>query len=356
MRQTKDRRATVGQGKTRANAPAMGTRTGTGEPRASLYDEVTNRIIVELEAGRFPWVQPWSSTTASPGLPRNATTGRRYSGVNILLLWGAVIERGYPSQGWLTFRQALDAGGAVRKGERGTTIVYADRFIPTSERSRAESAGDGGGDAASLGGNDDRQSRAIPFLKRFTVFNVAQIDGLPARFVTDAPRLPERELIPVAEALITATRADFRIGGAKAFYAPGADYVQVPPQPAFRHQIDYYRTALHELGHWTGHASRLARDLSHAFGSADYAREELCAELASAYICAALGIVPTVRHADYLASWLDVLRQDHRAIFRAASAASRAADYLLAFQSSDTGSGDATAPDPQGARDTVLAA
>ncbi len=288
------------------------------QPRVSLYAEVTARIIAELEAGRFPWVQPWSSITAAPGLPCNAVTGRRYSGINILLLWGAVIERGYASQGWLTFRQALDAGGSVRKGERGTTVVYADRFTPENERERARSDGD--------------DPRSIPFLKRFTLFNIDQCDGLPERLAAAAPPLPERETMPVAEALITATGADFRIGGAKAYYAPGADYVQVPPQPAFHHQIDYYRTALHELGHWTGHHSRLGRDQSHPFGSAEYAREELCAELASAYLCAALGIVPTVRHADYLASWLEVLRADPRAIFRAASHASRAADYLLSFQ------------------------
>jgi antirestriction protein ArdC len=291
---------------------------GEEQPRVSLYAEVTARIIAELEAGRFPWVQPWSSSTAAPGLPCNAVTGRRYSGINILLLWGAVIEGGYASQGWLTFRQALDAGGCVRKGERGTTVVYADRFTPENERERARSDGD--------------DPRSIPFLKRFTLFNIDQCDGLPERLAVAAPPLPERETMPVAEALIVACRADFRIGGAKAFYAPGADYVQVPPQPAFHHQIDYYRTALHELGHWTGHPSRLGRDQSHPFGSPDYAREELCAELASAYLCAALGIVPTVRHADYLASWLEVLRADPRAIFRAASHASRAADYLLAFQ------------------------
>ena len=295
-------------------------RSGAGgeQPRVPLYAEVTARIIAELEAARFPWVQPWSSTTAAPGLPCNAVTGRRYSGINILLLWGAVIERDYASQGWLTFAQTLDAGGCVRKGERGVTVVYADRFTPENERERARSAGD--------------DPRTIHFLKRFTLFNIDQCDGLPERLAIAAPPLPERETMPVAEALIAACRADFRIGGAKAFYAPGADYVQVPPQPAFHHQIDYYRTALHELGHWTGHHSRLAREQSHAFGSPDYAREELCAELASAYLCAALGIVPTVRHADYLASWLEVLRADPRAIFRAASHASRAADYLLAFQ------------------------
>ena len=292
---------------------------GGREPRASLYDEVTGRIVTELEAGRFPWVQPWDGAAAVPGLPRNAGSGRAYSGINVLILWGSGLMRGYPSQGWLTFRQALEAGGCVRKGEHGVGVVYADRFTPEAEKERA--AVEGGA------------ARAVPFLKRFTVFNVAQCDGLPERMVAGAAPLPPRELVPVAEALISASGADFRIGGGEAFYSPGGDYVQVPPQPAFRHQIDYYRTALHELGHWTGHASRLGRDLSNPFGSAGYAREELVAELASAFLCAALGIQPTVRHADYLGSWLAVLRADNRAIFRAASLASKAADYLLAFQS-----------------------
>jgi antirestriction protein ArdC len=147
----------------------------------------------------------------------------------------------------------------------------------------------------------------------------------------DPTPLPPCEQHEAAEALIAASGADFRIGGARAFYDVGGDYVQVPPQPAFAHQIDFYRTALHELGHWTGNKARLARDQPGRFGSALYAREELCAELASAYLCAALGIVPTVRHADYLVSWLNVLRADNRAIFKAASQASKAADFLLAF-------------------------
>ena len=311
-------RTGAAKGRARGGRGARGARAGAEQPRVSLYAEVTARIIAELEAGRFPWVQPWNSATAAPGLPCNAVSGRRYSGINILLLWGAVIERGHASQGWLTFAQALGAGGCVRKGERGVTVVYADRFTPGQERERAQSEGD--------------DPRTIPFLKRFNLFNIDQCNGLPERLAVAAPPLPERETTPVAEALIEATGADFRIGGAKAYYAPGADYVQVPPQPAFQHQIDYYRTALHELGHWTGHHSRLGRDQSHAFGSPDYAREELCAELASAYLCAALGIVPTVRHADYLASWLEVLRADPRAIYPAASHASRAAHYLLASQ------------------------
>jgi antirestriction protein ArdC len=288
-------------------------------PRVSLYEEVTATIIAQLEAGVFPWVQPWSASAAGLGLPRNALSGRPYSGINVLILWGAVIQGGYPSQDWLTFRQALAAGGSVRKGERGRTVFYADRFTPKSEQEQERNRGDA--DAV----------RSIPFLKRFTVFNVAQCEGLPERFSAAPAPLPERQPHEDAEALIAATGADFRIGGAEAYYSPALDFVQVPPQPAFTYQIDFYRTALHELGHWTGHPSRLDRDQKGGFGTPAYAREELCAELASAFLCAALGIVPTVRHADYLANWLAVLRADNRAIFKAASQASKAADYLLAF-------------------------
>ncbi|CAN5319274.1 zincin-like metallopeptidase domain-containing protein [soil metagenome] len=284
--------------------------------RASLYDEVTARIISELEAGRVPWVQPWGKTGTGPGLPRNALTARSYSGVNVLILWGAVIEQGWPSQSWLTFRQAIEAGGCVRKGERGTTVVYADRFIPEAERARAVETG---GDA-----------KAIPFLKRFTVFNVAQCEGLRPGLAADPAPLPERQIVPVAESVIAASGVDFIVRGDRAFYVPSLDFVQVPPQPAFFEQINYYRTCLHELTHATGHVSRLGRNLTNSFGGKDYAREELIAEMGSAFLCAALGIEPTVRHADYLASWLEVLREDSRAIFRAASAASKAADWLLA--------------------------
>jgi antirestriction protein ArdC len=288
-----------------------------GEPSRDIYAEVTAKIIHELEQGRLPWVQPWGRTgIANPSLPRNALTSRSYSGVNVLILWGEVIEAGYPSQSWLTFRQALEAGGNVRKGEHGTTVVYADRFTPEKEKERARQTGE--------------QARAVPFLKRFTVFNVAQCEGLRPGLAADPAPLPEREIVPVAEDVIAASGVDFRIGGDRAFYAPSEDYVQVPPQPAFFEQINFYRTALHELTHATGHASRLDRKLVTQFGTKDYAREELVAEMGSAFLCAALGIVPTVRHADYLASWLDVLREDSRAIFRAASAASKAADWLLA--------------------------
>lgn len=298
----------------RSKSPSRSTKN-----RTNLYDEITNKIIGELEAGRVPWVQPWGTSAAKAPLamPNNAATGRGYSGVNILILWGAVIEHGFPGQSWLTFRQALLLGGNVRKGELGTTVVYADRFIPEDEKIRAREAGD--------------DPRAIPFLKRFTVFNAAQCENLPEEVAIAAPPQEPDLIEPRVEALIKATGIDFRIGGNRAFYAPTHDYVQVPPPQAYFEPINWHRTALHELGHASGHTSRLNRDMSGSFGSKTYAFEELVAEMNAAFCCASLGIVPTVRHADYIGSWLEVLREDNRAIIRAASQASKAADYLLGF-------------------------
>ncbi|MFC5356135.1 ArdC family protein [Azospirillum himalayense] len=295
----------------------------SGGERTSLYAEITTRIIAELEAGRLPWVQPWGSAdTASLGLPRNASSGRAYSGINVLILWGAVFAGGFSGQTWLTYRQAQTLGGNVRKGERGTTVVYADRFIPDRERHRAREEGD--------------DAQPIPFLKRFTVFNTEQCDGLPENIASVPPPVPEGLILPRAEALIRASGVDVRIGGARAFYHLQHDYVQVPPPQSFFEPVNWHRTALHELGHSTGHPARLGRDLSGSFGSRKYAVEELVAEIASAFLCAALGIVPTVRHADYIGAWLDVLRNDDHAIVRAASQASKAADYLLGLLPDDT--------------------
>jgi antirestriction protein ArdC len=284
--------------------------------RPGIYETVTQRIVGELEAGRVPWVQPWdASGGAQVALPRNAASGRPYSGINILILWRAVIAQQYPSQDWVTFRQAQALGGSVRKGERGQMVVYADRFTPEEERVRAS--------------EQESEARSIAFLKRFTVFNVAQCDGLGGIGADPDPLAPD-EIVPVGEALIRASGIEYRIGGNEPFYSPIFDFVQVPPPRAFFAALDYYRTAFHELTHATGHATRLGRDLSHRFGSPAYAREELVAELGSAFLCACLGIAPTLRHADYLAEWLAVLKADNHAIFRAASQASKAADWLLA--------------------------
>ena len=295
-----------------------------GGPRTNLYDDITDKIIEELEEGRLPWVQPWGTAAAQAPLamPRNASTGRQYSGINVLILWGAVIQQGYPTQHWLTFRQALSLGGNVRKGERGTTIVYADRFTPDDEKRRARETGE--------------DANSIPFLKRFTVFNAAQCEGLPDDIAIEAPPPPPGLIEPRVEALIAATGIDFRIGGNRAFYVPAIDYVQVPPPQAYFEPINWHRTALHEMGHSTGHASRLGRDFSGGFGTKKYAFEELVAEISSAFCCASLGIVPTVRHADYVGAWLEVMREDSRAIVRAASQASKAADWLLAHLPDDS--------------------
>jgi antirestriction protein ArdC len=224
----------------------------------------------------------------------------------------------------------------VRKGERGTTVVYADRFTPEDEKRRARETGE--------------DAHAIPFLKRFTVFNAAQCDGLPDDITAVAPPPPPGLIEPRVEALIRATGIDFHIGGNRAFYMPSLDYVQVPPPQAYFEPINWHRTALHELGHASGHHSRLNRDLTGSFGSKKYAFEEMIAEQTAAFSCAALGIVPTVRHADYIGSWLEVMREDARAIVRAASQASKAADWLLShLPAEDTVEPDASVTDRRAA-------
>ena len=306
------------------------TRKRTSGDRTNFYDDITNKIMAELEKGRFPWVQPWDAPSAKAqlALPKNASTSRTYSGINVLILWGEVIEKSYTAQSWLTFRQALSLDGNVRKGEHGTTVVYADRFVPDDEKRRARETGE--------------EAVAIPFLKRFTVFNAAQCENLPADIAAVAPPPPPGLIEPRVEALIRATGVDFRIGGNRAFYAPGPDFVMVPPPQAYFEPINWHRTALHELGHDSAHPSRLGRDLGGVFGSKKYAFEELVAEMNAAFCCASLGIVPTVRHADYIGSWLEVLREDNRAVVRAASQASKAADWILGFLP-DTESANTTA-------------
>jgi antirestriction protein ArdC len=218
--------------------PRSAARARAGRDRTSLYQEITDKIIAELEAGRVPWVQPWGTAAAraSLAMPKNAASQRRYSGINVLILWGAVVERGFAGQCWLTFRQTLALGGNVRKGEKGTTVVYADRFTPDDERQRAERDGD--------------EPYAIPFLKRFTVFNTDQCENLPEEFTTAPEPVPEGLILPHAEALIAATGADFRIGGERAFYSPVHDFIQVPRPEAYFEPINWHRTALHELGHY----------------------------------------------------------------------------------------------------------
>ncbi|QUT05140.1 DUF1738 domain-containing protein [Sphingobium phenoxybenzoativorans] len=255
-RKRKERNRSRGGGRSRGGAGDDARPSGSAHARHALYDEITAKIVGELEQGHIPWVRPWAShggrqrRAVAPALPRNALSGRPYSGINILILWSAMIEHGYASHGWLTFKQALEAGGCVRKGERGTSIVYADRFIPKGE---AERAAQEGGDI-----------RVVPFLKRFTIFNLAQCEGLDVDLGADPVPLPRDKIAPVAEELILASGADFRVGGDKAHFVHDLDYIAVPHQSAFYDPINYYRTALHELTHNAAirimpHVAELAR-------------------------------------------------------------------------------------------------
>ena len=301
-----------------AGWPGPGRASGAG----TLYRDITAKIIAELEAGRVPWVQPWTASATAPTMPVNAATGRRYSGINVLMLWAAAVEQGYAGQRWLTFRQALALGGSVRRGERATVVVYVDRFVPEDERRRATEAGE--------------EARVpLPFLKQFQVFSVEQCDRLP-NDARGAPTMAEpAPLEPWMEALILEMKVDVRVGGDRARYHRRVDRIDVPSPSAYPEPVNWYRTVLHELAHATGHRDRLARDLTGWFGTVEYAREELIAEMTAAFLCAALGTVPTVRHADYIGSWLEVLRGDDHAIVRAASAASKAADYMMRFLPGD---------------------
>ena len=292
-------------------------------PRSDVYERVTARIVAELEQGTRPWLKPWSAPTDDrmPLLPLRAN-GTPYRGVNILLLWGAAFEGGYRSNVWMTYKQAAERGAQVRKGEHGSLVVYADRFTKTETDDKGQDS-----------------EREIAFMKGYTVFNVEQIDGLPANlYEPPAPIDDGRtvELIAEAEAFISQTGATIRHGGNRAFYSTKTDHIQMPPPQAFRDAESYTATKAHELVHWTGHASRNAREFGKRFGDRAYAFEELVAELGSAFLCADLGITPELRedHASYLAHWLKVLKDDKRAIFAAASHAQKAADYLHSLQAS----------------------
>jgi antirestriction protein ArdC len=292
--------------------------TSRPQSKPDLYIRVTDAIIAELEAGVRPWTKPWSAEHLAGQISRPLrSTGEPYSGINVILLWAESVAGGYAAPIWITFRQALALGGHVRKGEHGSTVVYANRI------SRTET-GDDGQDV----------ERSIPFLKAYTVFNVEQVEGLPAHFYAVAePRLDAAQRIAHAEAFFAATGADIRHGGNQAYYALQPDYVQSPPFECFEEAEAYYATLAHECTHWTRHPTRLDRDFGRKrWGDEGYAREELVAELGAAFLCADLGLELTPRpdHASYIASWLEVLKDDRRFIFSAAAHAQRACDYLRA--------------------------
>lgn len=298
------------------------------KPQRDLYAEVTNKIIASIEAGTPAWRKPWTTVGGSFAgggvFPRRAN-GQRYTGVNVVLLWSAAIERGFSNPTWMTFNQAKALGGAVRKGAKSETVIYSSKFLKEVEDEKT----------------GEKKKVPLSFLKAYAVFNVEEIDGLPERFygAPAAPASPAEaeasklERIKAADVFFEKLPGDVRHGGDQAFYTIGADYIQVPQFEAFHTAEAYYSTLGHEYVHWTRHPSRLDRDYGRTrWGDAGYAREELVAELGAAFLSAVLGISLEVRedHAAYLASWLKVLQDDKRFIFQAASAAQKAVDFLQA--------------------------
>ena len=269
--------------------------------KRDLYQEVTDQIIAKLEKGVVPWVKPWDSESS---LPVNAVSGRNYRGINVPLLWAEAMEKGYQSDRWATFKQAKEAGGNVKRGEKGTTILFWKPVESKEEEIQ------------------DDKKRFFPLLRAFTVFNVAQVDGLP----------PVKERAVVWEPDVLADQflslAKVQHGGGRAFFAPTPDIIQLPARSSFPDSGSYYATALHELVHWSGHDSRLDRLSRTPYGSPDYVREELVAEMGSAFLTSEAGIEGKTEHPEYLAEWLKILGSDKKAIFQAASKAQAAVDYL----------------------------
>jgi len=271
--------------------------------RQNAYDQIVSEILKSLEEGVAPWVKPWAGSGAH-GAPMNALTKRQYTGINRMVLSLRMMNFSNPN--FLTFKQAKNAGGNVRKGEKGSKVVYLGT-------GRYE--------------DDNGDERAYKFLKSYTVFNVEQCENLPEKLTawTKPEPFTDQEFIEFCQN----TGADIRHGDERAYFAPLMDYVAMPHPQAFKTTDDYKATMLHELTHWTGHKSRLDRNLMvKALDKKGYAFEELIAELGAAFLCADLGVDGKLQHASYIASWIKALKNEPRMLIRAASHASKAAQFL----------------------------
>jgi antirestriction protein ArdC len=276
-----------------------------------LYQTITDKIIAAIEAGVQRDGKPLWSGAGSSGMPYNRTSGKTYSGVNVLILWLAAMDNGFSSSAWLTYKQATALGGNIKKGSKGQQVVY----FSTMDRESTDHA------------TSEINPRKVGFLKSYTVFNLEQCECIDADIVIRTFLGNE-----AAEALLDASGAVILEQGGKAFYRPSTDEIYLPERSRFVTDEAFYSVALHELTHWTGHPSRLARDFSGRFGTEAYAFEELVAELGAAFSCVDLGLIPATldNHASYIDSWLKVLKNDRKAIFTAASQASKAHGWLMA--------------------------
>ena len=289
--------------------------------KTDIYQRITDTIVTQLEQGVRPWIKPWNAEHAAGRITRPLRAcGQPYQGINVLALWASATAQGFSAPIWMTYKQAQELGGQVRKGEKGSPVVYASTLSRTETD---ESTG-------------EESERQIPYMKGYTVFNAEQVEGLPAHFYALAEAVSSTvERIARAETFFARTGAVIRHGGDQASYNVGTDIVRMPPIEAFRDTESYYATLAHEMTHWTRHPSRLSRDLGRKrWGDEGYAMEELVAELGAAFVCADLELAgePRDEQAAYIASWLKVLKDDPRAIFAAAAHAQRAADHLSALQ------------------------
>lgn len=297
-----------------------------------IYQSVTDTIIELLETHTQTWDKPWIALGQDNDHARNAKTQKYYRGVNQFLLGLQLTAKDYIKNQWLTFNQTKDMGGYIKKGEKSTPVIfYKTAYIDGNNKYYSKDKFEG----LSKTQRKELGLKPIPVLKLFRVFNIAQTEGLDGSFYEVKKREPlnEFERDNRAERLIYATNADIEIKESnRAYYNPMTDKITLPLREQFKAQQPFYVKAIHELGHWTGHSSRLNRDLTGSFGEASYAKEELIAELTSAFCCATIGFAKTIsNNAAYLKSWLGVLKEDNKAIVRAANQAQKAADYILNF-------------------------
>ena len=281
-----------------------------GNPRGGkpdLQQQITDRIIEAMETARSTGRRLWDS---QPSLPLNLSTGKPYTGINTLILWSAGLKHGYASPYWLTYKQAAEQGGQVRKGEHGELCVFYKPWETEQTNDRGET-----------------ETRKGAVLKSFRVFNLDQIDGITAPAQEERPAFAA---IADAEQILAASPAPIHLGGTQAFYHLATDTIHLPERERFTSPEAFYSVALHELTHSTGHSSRLDRTFGKRFGDDAYAMEELVAEMGSAFLNAELGLINATLedHADYLASWIKVLRSDRKAILIAAAQAARAQAFL----------------------------
>jgi putative DNA primase/helicase len=288
-----------------------------------FHETVAEKLIEQLKEGTAPWQKPWQPGEAGAFMPTNPTTGKRYKGINAIQL----MSQGHSDQRWMTYKQAVAVDAQVRKGEKGTPIQY---WKFSEEQAKTDAVGKPVLDAQ---GEPVTQTVKLERPRVFfaTVFNAEQIDGLPP---PQARKEQEWSAVERAETILQASGAVIRHGEQnRAFYRPATDSIHLPDKSQFPAADSYYATALHELGHWTGHESRLARDLVHPFGSEGYAKEELRAEIASMILGDELGIGHSPeQHAAYVGSWIKALQDDPLEIFRAAADAEKIQDYVLGLE------------------------